>query len=311
MSLPETAPELAEPAIHPAVDVRGGVLAALAAYFLWGFLPLLFHALNGVGSVTIVAERTIWSLVLVGIILLITGKFGEVRAALADGRKARIMALSAVLLSGNWLLYVWAVETGQVLEASFGYFINPLVNVGMGMVLLGERQNFWQTVAIAIAAVAILLQAVGLGSVPFIALGLAFSFGFYGYFRKTASVGSTVGLFAETLMLAPLAFGYVGFQIITSGWGPHADPGTLALLILCGPATAVPLLLFAYGVQRLRLTTIGMFQYIGPSIQFVVAIAVFGEHLNTTRLVSFALIWVSLMVFSWDSYRQHSKRVNA
>lgn len=306
MSLPETVPEIA--GVAPAVDVRGGVIAALGAYFIWGFLPLLFRMLDGIGSVMIVAERTLLSVILVGIILLVKRRFAEVRAVFADGRKVRLMLLSAVLLSANWLLYVWSVETGQVLQASFGYFINPLVNIAIGMVLLGERQNFWQTVAIAIAAIAIVLQAVGLGGVPFIALGLAFSFGFYGYFRKTIQVGSTTGLFAETLMIAPVALGYILLQLATVGPGALADPGVFALSLLTGPATAVPLLLFAYGVQRLRLTTIGMFQYIAPSLQFVVAIMVFGEQLNATRAVSFALIWVSLAVFSWDSYRQRGQR---
>ncbi|MEO5805171.1 EamA family transporter RarD [Devosia sp.] len=306
-----TSEAVAESAAPAAVDVRGGVIAALSAYFLWGFLPLLFHAMEGVGPVMIVAERTIWSLVLVGVILLVTGKMGEVRAVLADGRKVRVMLLSAVLLSGNWLLYVWAVESGQVLQASFGYFINPLVNIGIGMVLLGERQNFWQTMSIAVAAVAILLQSVGLGGIPFIALGLAFSFGFYGYFRKTASVGSTTGLFAETLMIAPVALIYVIFQIATVGTAQFTDPLQLTLSLLTGPATAVPLLLFAYGVQRLRMTTIGMFQYIAPSIQFVLAITVFGEQLNATRLISFALIWVSLAMFSWNSFQQRGRTARA
>jgi len=312
MSLPESSPALGpgtpEPAAAPIplkTDMRGGVLAALSAYLLWGFLPILFRLLDGVPAVMIVAERTIWSLVLVGIVLYVTRRFGEVREILADRRKVGVMLLSSLLLAGNWLLYVWAVETGQLLEASFGYFINPLVNVAIGMVLLGERQNLWQTVSILIAVVAIAIQAVGLGSVPFIALGLAFSFGLYGYFRKTAMVGSTTGLFSETLMIAPLALGYVGYVTATSGLGPHADPGTLLLLMMTGPATAVPLMLFAYGVQRLRLTTIGMFQYLAPSIHFLVAIGLFGEHLNGTRLLSFVLIWLSLVVFSLDSFRQH------
>jgi chloramphenicol-sensitive protein RarD len=275
----------------------------VATFLLWGFLPLLFRQLEAVGSVMIVAERTLWSLLLLGGILLVTRNFGDVRALFADRRKAIIMVISAVLLAFNWLLYVWAVETGQVIEASFGYFINPLVNVAMGMVLLGERQNRLQTVAIAIAVFAILLQALGMGSVPVIALGLALSFGLYSYFRKTVMAGPVAGLFSETVILTPVALAYVVFHIATTGWGPHGDPGTLALLVLTGPATAVPLLLFAYGVQRLRLTTIGMLQYISPSLQFMVAVFVFHEELNGLRLLSFGLIWLSLAVFSFDSFR--------
>ena len=177
------------------------------------------------------------------------------------------MLISALLLGSNWLLYVWAVETGQVLEASLGYFINPLVNVAMGMVLLGERQNRWQTVSIVIAIIGIAIQGVGLGDVPYIALGLALTFGFYGYFRKTAMLAPGDGPVRRN---GDHRAGGAGLYRLHAspppGWGVHGDPYLLALLILTGPATAVPLLLFAFAVQRLRLTTIGMFQYIAPSI---------------------------------------------
>jgi chloramphenicol-sensitive protein RarD len=310
MSLPETTPTATPEAVvvpPGGTDDRAGIAAALGAYILWGFLPILFRMLDGVPSALIVAERTLWSLLLVGIILFVTRRLDEVWAALRDRRKVALMALSALLLAGNWLLYVWSVETNQVLEASFGYFINPLVNVALGMVLLGERQNRMQTLAIAIAVIAIALQAIGLGSVPYIALGLAFSFGFYGYFRKTAGVGSTPGLFAETLMIAPLGLAYIVFLTATTGAGPHADPTTMLLLMLTGPATAVPLMMFAFAIQRLRMTTIGMFQYIAPSLQFLVAIFLFGETLNATRLISFGLIWVSLIIFTADSFNQRRR----
>jgi len=311
MTLPEQAPELAAQSVTTrqadAVDKQRGVVAALSAYLLWGFLPILFHLLEQAGSVLIVAERTLWSLVLLGVFIAATAGFSEIRSVLADIRRMRVIALSALLLVCNWLLYVWAVETGQVLEASFGYFINPLVNVAIGMVLLGERQNRMQTIAIAIACVAILIQAAGIGRVPLIALGLAFSFGFYGFIRKTAQTGPATGLFAETIVVAPLAMGYVVYDIVRNGVGVHADPTMMLLLIATGPATAVPLLLFAYGVRRLRLTTIGMFQYLAPSIQFLLAILMFGEELNPLRLLSFALIWLSLIVFSWDSLNQRRR----
>ena len=310
MTLPEQAPEIAAlgaPAPAKASsETRNGVIAALSAYLFWGFLPILFRLMEGAGSMLIVAERTLWSLLLLAGIIAFTRGFGEVRAVLTDIRRMRVIALSAVLLVGNWLLYVWAVETGQVLEASFGYFINPLVNVAIGMILLGERQNRMQTIAIGIAVVAILIQAAGVGRIPFVALGLALSFGFYGFIRKTAQAGPATGLFAETVVVAPFAVAFVAFDLATRGIGVHADPGQMLLLVLTGPATAIPLLLFAYGVRRLRLTTIGMFQYLAPSIQFLLAIALFGEELNPLRLLSFALIWVSLVVFSWDSFRRRS-----
>ncbi len=201
MTSPQTAPDAAIPIA--ATETRNGVFAALGAYVLWGFLPILFGLLSNVGSVMIVAERTLWSLLL-AIILGVMGKLGEVLTLLTDWRKSGVLLLSAALLACNWLLFVWAVETGQVLEVSFGYFINPLVNVAIGMVMLGERQNRMQAIAILIAVIAIAIQAAGLGGVPFIALGLALSFGFYGFFRKTAALGPAAGLFAETLLIAPL-----------------------------------------------------------------------------------------------------------
>ncbi len=289
-------------AVQADARARAGFAAGVGAYLLWGFLPLLFHALGAAGALTIVADRTVWSLIFVGAILLLGRRFGEVKTALAHWPTLRSMIFSSVLLAANWLIYVWAVETGQVLEGSFGYFINPMVNVAIGMVLLGERQNRWQLVAIAVAIAAIGLQAVGIGRIPFIALSLAVTFGFYGFFRKTARVASTSGLFVETLILVPLALLYLGYTVFRDhGLGVHGDPYSLTLLVLTGPATAVPLLLFAFAVQRLRLTTAGMLQYIGPSIQFGLAVFVFHEAINLTQLLSFGLIWLSLLIYSADT----------
>ena len=290
-------------------DVRSGVIASLGSNLWWGFLPLFFYFLDSVNAVEVVAARTLCSLVIVGAIILATGRRNEALAALRNRRTAVTLLVSAWLLATNWLIYILAVQTGHVLEGSFGYFINPMVNVGMGMVLLGERQSRGQTVALVLALIAIGIQAIGLGSFPFISVGLALTFGCYGYLRKTVEANATTGLFVETLLLAPLALGYLTYSIVTQGAGPLADPKMVVLLLLTGPATAAPLLLFAYSVQRLRLTTIGMFQYISPSIQFLLAITFFGEHLNTVRLCSFILVWISLMIFSADSWRRRSARM--
>lgn len=276
-------------------------MAGLGAYVLWGFLPLLFKLVEHVGAIGVVAERTFWSLLIVGAIVLVSRRVGEVKAAFRDWKTVRSLIISAVLLACNWLIYIYAVETGQVLEASFGYFINPMINVALGMIFLGERQNRLQTIGIGIAVVALLIQAWGLGNFPFIAVGLAVTFAVYGFVRKTVSVGSTTGLFVETLLLSPLVFAYMIWSFATEGLGAHADPATAFWLLMTGPGTAAPLLLFAFAVQRLRYTTVGMLQYIAPSIAFVLAIAVFGEHLNMVRIVSFALIWLSLVVFTAGS----------
>ena len=280
---------------------RAGLTAGLAAYVLWGFLPLLFKQVEHVGSVGVVAERTFWSLLIVGVIVAVSRRMPEVRAAFRDWKTVRSLELSAVLLACNWLIYIYAVETGQVLEASFGYFINPMINVALGMIFLGERQNRMQTIAIGIAVVALVIQAWGLGNFPFIAVSLAITFAVYGFVRKTVSVGSTTGLFVETLLLSPLVIGYMIWSFATEGLGAHADPATAFWLLMTGPGTAAPLLLFAFAVQRLRYTTIGMLQYIAPSIAFVLAIVVFGEHLNLVRIISFGLIWLSLIVFTAGS----------
>jgi chloramphenicol-sensitive protein RarD len=294
------------PVISDPQQRRAGLASGLLAYFLWGFLPLLFKLVEHVGSVAVVAERTFWSLLIVGAIVVVGRRLDEVRRALRDPRTLRAMALSAMLLASNWLIYVYAVESGQVLQASFGYFINPMINVAIGMVFLGERQNLTQSIAIAIAVVALVIQAVGLGQVPFIALSLAITFAFYGYVRKTAPVASTTGLFVETLLLSPLAIGYLIYGFVSEGLGAHADPQTAFFLLLTGPATAAPLLLFSFAIQRLRLTTIGMLQYVAPSIAFVLAITVFGEELNLTRIVSFCLIWLSLAIFTLGSMKRQA-----
>jgi chloramphenicol-sensitive protein RarD len=286
--------------------MRNGVLAALAAYLAWGFFPILFHLLDEVDPGVVVAHRVVWSLLIVGALLLAGRRGGEIVAVLRDRRTMVRIVVSAVLLSINWFVYVWAVQNNHVLETSFGYFINPLVNVALGMVLLGERQNRWQWVAIGIAAVAMLIQAIGVSGIPWVSLTLAISFALYGYCRKTVKAGSATGLFIETLVLLPVALGYIGYTLLTTGPGLQAEPGHFGLLVLTGPATSLSLLLFAYAVQRLRLTTIGMFQYIAPTIQFLLAIMLCGEELSPIRLFSFALIWLSLVVFSVDSWRRRN-----
>jgi chloramphenicol-sensitive protein RarD len=288
---------------------QSGLLVAIACYVLWGFLPLLFAVLEKAGAVTIVADRTVWSLLLVGAMILVSRRRDEVRAVFADGRTLRNLAISSVLLAANWLIYVYAVASEQALQGSFGYFINPLVNVALGMALLGERLNRWQAVAILVAVVAIFLQAAGIGGIPIIALSVAVTFALYGFVRKTAKVESTTGLFVETLMLVPFAIAYLAYTFVRDGGpGIHADPYYLSLLILTGPATAVPLLLFTFAVRRLRLTTIGMLQYLSPSIQFLLAIFVLGEPINSTQLLSFALIWLSLIIYTADSLLRRNRQ---
>ena len=280
---------------------KQGVFAALGAYGSWGLFPLFFRLLDGVGSPTIVAHRVVWSMVFVGIILKAQGRMGEVYIALKNKRTLTIIFLSALLLALNWLVFIWAIENNKVLDVSLGYFINPLVNVALGMAFLGERQNRWQWVAISIAIIAMIVQTFGLGELPIVALTLAISFGVYGYLRKTVDVGSAPGLFIETLLMLPFALIYLGYIIYSFGFGVHSDPLKLTYLMLTGPVTAGALLMFAYATRRLRLTSIGMFQYISPSMHFLIAVYLFNEDLNGLRLISFILVWLSLIVFSANS----------
>lgn len=306
MTLTDALPPLTDE--HEEQRTRSGLLVALVCYVLWGFLPLLFAVLEKAGSVTIVADRTVWSLIFVGVIVLVTKRGGEVREALSHWPTVRSLLISSVLLAANWLIYVYAVATGQALEGAFAYFINPMANVALGMVLLGERLNRVQTLAIAVALVAIGVQALGIGRIPYLALSIALSFAVYSYVRKTVRVESTGGLFIETLFLLPAALVYLGYTFVRDGGiGFHADPYYLPLLMLTGPATAVPLLLFAFSVRRLRLTTIGMLQYISPSIQFLLAIFVLHEPINGTQLLSFGLIWLSLIIYSSDSLLRRNR----
>jgi chloramphenicol-sensitive protein RarD len=285
-------------------DARRGVLAALAAYTVWGLFPLLFDQLSGVDPVLVVAHRIVWSLVIVAATLWFTGRWSEIGAALKDRQTVISVLISAPLISINWGVYVWAVETGRVLETSLGYFLNPLVSVLLGMALLGERQRLWQAIAIGIATLAMAIQAISIGGVPWVALALAVSFALYGYFRKTVRATSATGLLLETMVLFVPAAAVIGWSLLTHGIGPHGNPVLMGWLLLTGPATSLSLILFAYAVQRMRLTTIGMFQYIAPSIHFMLAIWVFHEELTTLRLVSFGLIWLSLIVFTADSLRR-------
>ncbi len=288
-------------------DRRLGLIAAFSTYAGWGFFPLLFRALESVDPVNVVANRIVWSFLLVGGILIGRHRMAEVRDVLRDRRAVRGIFISAVLLAINWLTFVWAVNNEKVLEVSFGYFITPLVSIAIGMVLLGERMNRWQQLAISIAAIAVVIQAMGLSGMPLVSMQLALSFGFYGYFRKTVNVGSVPGLFIETMMLLPLALAYMIFRFVTSGGAEYADPWIFFLLLLTGPATSGALILFAFAARRLPLSTMGMFQYIAPSIHFLMAIWLFGEALNLVQLSSFVMIWASLAVYSFDSYQRGRK----
>ena len=281
-----------------------GIAYAALAYIAWGLFPLYFRQVAHVPALEVVVHRTVWSLAFVLVVLAVRRQWGWMRALWGQPRVLGAFAASALLLSGNWLTYVWAVQNQHVVDASLGYFILPLVNVALGFVFLHERPRPGQWLAVALAAGGVLWLAVQAGRVPWIALALALSFGFYGLMRKVATLGALEGLTLETMMLAPVALAALG---VWSAQGQGAlvqgDASTVAWLLVAGPLTAVPLLLFAAGARRIPLATMGILQYISPSLQFALGIWLFHEPFQPARLLGFVLIWAALLVYSVEGWR--------
>lgn len=287
---------------HAAAHARTGALAAALCYFLWGLVPLYWKQLAGINALELIAHRHLWSLVFVLLIILAQGRFGEVRAALGTARGVGANLLSATLLTVNWLVYVWGVNTGHVIETSLGYFLVPLVNVAAGRFLLHEHLRRLQWVAIALAAAGVALMVLQLGRPPWIALVLAGSWGGYSLMRKQSPLGSLTGLTVETLLLAPFAIGFLLWQHHTgAGALGRVDFAHHVLVLSSGVITAVPLLLFAFGARRIRLSTIGLLQYIAPTVQFTLGVLVYHEVFSRDRAVSFAVIWAGLALYTADN----------
>lgn len=279
-----------------------GLLLAFGAYGLWGVLPLYFHLLKGVSPGQILAHRVLWSLILlIGLILVL--KRGRALIAAARGRTLLLLFASATIIATNWLIYIWAVVNDHVLEASLGYFMNPLVNVALGVAVLGERVRRVQGIAIAIAAAGVAVMAFSGGGAIWISLTLAGTFALYGLLRKVMAMDALGGLTIETLLIAPFAAGLLllSIQDGSNAWGQST--GLDLLLALAGPITAVPLLLFAGAARKLPLSTLGLIQYTSPSLQFMLAVFVFGEALHVENIVTFALIWSGCALYVWDSWR--------
>lgn len=279
-----------------------GLIAAALAYTLWGLFPLYIKQVAQVPAAEVVVHRSVGALVFVFVLLAAWRRLGWLKAALTDRRTLVVFGASSALLAMNWGVYVWAVGAGRIVDASLGYFINPLVNVLLGVLVLHERPRPVQWAAVGLAAGGVLWLIVGAGEWPWIALVLACSFGLYGLLRKTAPLGASEGLALETLMQAPLGLVLMAWWTWqgTGGLAGH-DAGTLAWLLLAGPFTAIPLLLFAVGARRLTLATLGLLQYLGPTIQFGLGVFVYGEPFSAQRAVGFGLIWAALALYSGES----------
>jgi chloramphenicol-sensitive protein RarD len=286
--------------LPPRDERSAGLGYALAAYLSWGLLPLYFKALKHVPALEILAHRVIWSLALLAALLAARGGTGAFAAPIRGGR-LKILAVTTALISTNWLVYIWAVNSGRIIEASLGYFMNPLVNVLLGVAFLGETLSGRQRAAIVLAAAGVAVLVLRAGAFPWVSIVLAISFGLYGLVRKRAAIDAVGGLFAETALMAPLALALVGVRAGSGGGAFGSAPGTTALLVAAGAITALPLVWFTLGVHRLRLSTMGLVQYVAPTGQFLLGVALYREPFTRGHATAFGLIWASLALYTWDA----------
>lgn len=280
-----------------------GALAAGAGYFLWGFSVIFYRQIANVSPFEILAHRALWSVLMCGGVILVLNQGRELLAVFRDRRTFLTLCLSGFLIGSNWLLFIWAVNTERILETSLAYFINPLMSVLLGVVLLREHISLAQKVAVGFAAAGVLYFSFTLGFVPWLSLYLAASFAAYGYLKKTLRVDALLGLFVEVIVISPFGIGFLFWQTNHGGSAFMQDGWyTDLFLVLCGAITTIPLLLFTYGAQRIRLTTLGLLQYLVPTTSFSLAVWVYHEPLGMGQLVTFALIWMGLVIFTFDSW---------
>ncbi|MGF1701036.1 EamA family transporter RarD [Photobacterium makurazakiensis] len=289
-------------------QTQRGVILALAAYTLWGIAPIYFKSLQHVSAFEILSNRVIWSFFFLTIMIMVSKKWGNVRAILNKPKVLLMLTVTSLLVGTNWLIFIWAVNNNYMLDASLGYYINPLFNVVLGLLFLGERLRPLQWVAVALAGCGVAVQLIQFGSLPIIALALASSFGLYGLLRKKINLDAVTGLFMETCILLPVAAIYVLFiaDSPTANWATN-PMSTNLLLIAAGIVTTVPLLCFTGAATKLRLSTLGFFQYIGPSLMFLLAVTIYDESFTSDKGYTFAFIWAALVLFSIDGFKGHRK----
>lgn len=286
-------------------DSLAGFGYALTAYLLWGALPIFMKAVAHISPAEVIAHRVIWSVPIAGVILLYRGRLGDVWTALRTPRFLAMGAATAALISVNWGIYVWSIGAGHALDAALGYYINPLFSVFLGAVLLKERLSGAQKAAIALAAVAVAVLTIEAGRLPWAALGLTVTWGFYAYLKKSLPIGPNQGFLLEVLILLIPALGYVAWLTVTgTGHFMMGVTSDTALLASCGIVTAVPLMVYANGAKLLKLSTIGIMQYISPTMIFLVAVFLFGEPFGTARMIAFPIIWAALAIYTFALFRQ-------
>lgn len=288
-------------------QVERGVLYAASAYVIWGIIPIFWKYLDHVGAVEIVVHRIVWTLIFALAALGAWERLPKLMSALTNRKALLALTASAVLIALNWGIFIWAVTADRIIETSLGYYINPLVSFVLGVAFLGERLSRLQMIAIALAVLGVINQTFSLGYLPWVSLVLAVSFGLYGLIRKKVPVESLEGLTVEAIILMPLSLGYIVY-LVTTGQGAffHVGVATDFLLILAGPLTAIPLLLFSAGVRLIRLSTIGFLQYLAPSISLTLAVFLYGEPFTQAHAITFALIWSALALVSWEAFRREA-----
>ncbi|WP_099610837.1 EamA family transporter RarD [Vibrio fujianensis] len=290
-------------------EAKKGILFALSAYTIWGIAPIYFKQLNQVSPLEILSHRIIWSFFLLAALLHFSRQWKAVVDVFQSKNKLFYLLLTSLLIGGNWLIFIWAINSNHMLDASLGYYINPLLNVFLGMLFLGERLRKLQWFAVLLAAIGVGIQLILFGSIPLVALALAVTFGLYGLLRKKVAVGAQSGLFIETLVLLPIATLYLFFladsptsSLTENDW--HLN----LLLVSAGLVTTLPLLCFTSAATRLKLSTLGFFQYIGPSFMFLLAVMVYGEAFSSDKAVTFLFIWGALLVFTFDAAVYNRRR---
>jgi chloramphenicol-sensitive protein RarD len=283
-----------------------GILYGLGSFALWGMFPIYFKALGHVPALEVLAHRIVWSVLLLGLLLLMQGRHRSLITELRHRRTLGFLLVTTVLISINWLVFIWAIQNDRILEASLGYYINPLVSVVLGVIFLSERLSRRQVLAVLLAAVGVLVMVIGHGTVPWASLALALSFGGYGLLRKQAKADAVMGLFIETSLMAPFALIFLGVLAFQGGGAfGNVSFEMDGLLAFAGVATVAPLLLFLEATQRLRLSTVGLMQYLAPTLHFLLAVAIYHEPFTRVHLITFACIWIALAIYSLDALSMH------
>ncbi|RII32914.1 EamA family transporter RarD [Clostridium chromiireducens] len=282
-------------------DKTTGVIYAVTAYILWGILPVYWKFISSVSSIEILSNRIVWAFVFTILIIMVTKQWSELKLIAKDKKQMFYIFIASILIAINWGLYIWAVNSDRIVDASLGYYINPLLAVALGVIIFKEKLSYWTGAALTIASIGVIVKTVQYGKVPWISLGLAISFGLYGAIKKSVKANSIVGLTLETAMLTPVATAYIVSRHV-SGLGAFKTEGTLVILLLIGAGvvTAIPLLLFASSARRLPLSLIGFTQYISPTISLIIGVFVYNEGFTTVDMIAFCFIWAALIVYSFS-----------